>query len=154
MNIKELINREDITNDDKLNRVYSQFVELLSELKKKQLSQNICKLINESIDSLNSSTLNGNLLTRFIKQKQSAILKQVEKEHKIVPKNYYRNLWMIIGMSAFGIPMGVAFGLSIGNLGMIGIGMPIGMAIGIGVGSSMDKKASNEGRQLHIEIKN
>ncbi len=154
MNIKELKNREDISNDDKLNRMYSQFGELLNELKEKELSQDICKLINESVDLLNSSNLNGTQLTNLFKQKQTAILKQVEKEHKIVPKNYYRTLWMVLGMSAFGLPIGVAFGLSIGNIGLLAIGLPIGMGIGIAVGMSMDKKAMNEGRQLNIEIKN
>jgi hypothetical protein len=154
MNIKELNNRQDISNDDKLNRTYSQFGELLNELKKKELSQDIYKLINESIDILNSSRLSGAQLTKLIKQKQTAILKQVEKELKIVPKNYYRTLWMVIGMSAFGLPIGVAFGLSIGNLGLLALGLPIGMGIGIAVGMSMDKKAMNEGRQLNIEIKN
>lgn len=154
MNIKELKKREDFSNDDKLNRIYSQFGELLNELKKKELSQDVYKLINESVDILNLSTFNGAQLTKLLKQKQSAILKQVEKEHKIVPKNYYRTLWMVLGMSAFGIPIGVVFGLSIGNIGLLAIGLPIGMGIGIAVGMSMDKKAMNEGRQLNIEIKN
>lgn len=154
MNIKELKNREDFSNDDKLNRIYSQFGELLNELKKKELSQDVYKLINESVDILNLSTFNGAKLTKLLKQKQTAILKQVEKEHKIVPKNYYRTLWMVLGMSAFGLPIGVAFGLSIGNIGLLAIGLPIGMGIGIVVGMSMDKKAMNEGRQLNIEIKN
>lgn len=153
MNIKELKKREDISNDKKLNRIYSQFGELLNELQKKELSQDIYKLINESVDILNLSTLNGNLLTKLIKQKQTALLKQVEKEYKIVPKNYYRTLWMVIGMSAFGLPIGVAFGLSTGNTGLLAIGLPIGMVIGSAVGISMDKKAMNEGRQLNIEIK-
>lgn len=54
-------------------------------------------------------------------------------------------------MSAFGIPMGVAFGLSIGNLGMLGIGLPIGMGIGVAAGTVMDNKAFKEGRQLDFE---
>lgn len=154
MNIKELKNREDFSNDDKLNRIYSKFAELLNELKKKELSQDVYKLINESVDILNLSTFNVAELTKLLKQKQTAILKQVEKEHKIVPKNYYRTLWMVLGMCVFGLPIGVAFGLSIGNIGLLAIGLPIGMGIGIAVGMLMDKKAMNEGRQLNIEIKN
>lgn len=88
-----------------------------------------------------------------MKRQQTEILKFVEKELKIVPKNYYRNLWVALGMSAFGLPLGVAFGLSIGNMGLMALGLPIGMAIGVLVGSSMDKKALEQGRQLDIEIK-
>lgn len=60
---------------------------------------------------------------------------------------------MVLGMSAFGIPMGVAFGLSMGNIGLLGIGLPIGMGVGVGVGSYLDKKALTEGRQLDVDLK-
>ncbi|OYX91405.1 MAG: hypothetical protein B7Y76_14205, partial [Sphingobacteriia bacterium 35-40-5] len=90
---------------------------------------------------------------RKIKAKENSIVKLVENKHKIVPKNYYKKLWMVLGMSAFGIPVGVAFGLSIGNLGMLGVGLPIGMGIGVAVGTSMDNKALKEGRQLDFEVK-
>jgi hypothetical protein len=63
-------------------------------------------------------------------------------------------MWMLFGMSGIGLPIGVAFGLSIGNIGLLGLGLPIGMAIGLAIGMSLDKKALNEGRQLNIEIKN
>ena len=154
MTIKELNIRQDFSTDNKLNRIYSQFSELLNELRKKELNENIERSINESIDNLNSSTLSGTQLTKLVKQKQTAILKQVEKEQKIVPKNYYRTIWMLFGMSGIGLPIGVAFGLSIGNIGLLGLGLPIGMAIGLAIGMSFDKKALNEGRQLNIEIKN
>ncbi len=154
MNSKELNIRQDISTDNKLNRIYTQFSELLNELRKKELNKNVERSINESIDNLNSSTLSGTQLTKLVKQKQTAILKQVEKEQKIVPKNYYRTMWMLFGMSGIGLPIGVAFGLSIGNIGLLGLGLPIGMAIGLAIGMSLDKKALNEGRQLDIEIKN
>jgi hypothetical protein len=57
---------------------------------------------------------------------------------------------MAIGMAVFGIPLGVVFGMSPGNMAFIGIGLPIGL----GVGSEKDKKAFREDRQLDIEIKN
>jgi hypothetical protein len=72
---------------------------------------------------------------------------------KLVPKDYYRSLWMTLGMSAFGIPMGVVFGISMGSMAYLGIGLPIGLVIGIAVGTAMDKKALEEGRQLDVEIK-
>lgn len=154
MNIKKLSNKQDISTDNKLSRIYSQFGELLNELKKKDLNQNVVTFINENVDYLNLSTLNGSQLAKLVKQKQTAILKQVEKEHKIVSKNYYRTIWMLFGMSGIGLPIGVAYGLSIGNIGLLGLGIPIGMAIGLAIGVSLDKKAFIEGRQLNIEIKN
>jgi hypothetical protein len=88
-------------------------------------------------------------LRKHIRKTQSGILKLIEKELKLVTKNHYRKTWLAVGMAAFGIPLGVAFGTSIGNMGLLGIGLPIGMAIG----SGMDKKAVESGRQLDLEIK-
>jgi len=153
MNIIELKDRTDLANDFKLNSFYAQFDVLLNELRKKQLNEELIKSINALIETVNASSATGNELRKLIKQAQTSILKQVEKEHKIVPKNHYRNLWMLLGFTAFGLPIGVAFGLSVGNIGLMAIGLPIGMAIGSAVGASMDKKAVAEGRQLDIEIR-
>ena len=153
MDIIKLRDRQDIFSDVKLRRVYSQFVEFLRELEKKKLSQSVVDSINNHVQEINSSSLTGNELMNIVRQKQIKILKQLQKELKIVPKNYYRNLWLTLGMSAFGLPIGVAFGLSTGNMGMLAIGLPIGMGVGIAVGSFMDKKAKDEGKQLNIEMR-
>lgn len=154
MTITALKNRPDIVNDIKLNHLYLQFGQLLNELDKKQLSQDNTNFVNQRVERINISLFIGNDLKKLIKQEQTSLLKQIEKTQKIVPINYYRNLWMLFGFTAFGLPIGMAFGLSIGNIGLMGVGLPIGMAIGALVGSNMDKKAMNEGRQLNIELKN
>lgn len=153
MTIIDLKDRQDLANDIKLSSLYAQFGVLLSELRKKQLNEELIKSINAFVETINASTVTGNDLKKLIKQAQTAILKQVEKEHKIVPKNHYRTLWMLLGFTAFGLPIGMTFGLSVGNIGLMAIGLPIGMAIGAAVGSSMDKKAVAEGRQLDVEIR-
>lgn len=153
MNIIELKDRPNISGDIKLSGIYAQFGELLNEIEKKELSQNIIDAINEDVQELNSSSLTAKELSKLVKQKQEIILKLLEKEHKIVPIKYYSKLWMVVGMSAFGLPIGVVLGSIIGNMGMLAIGLPFGMAIGIAVGTTMDTKAANEGRQLDIEIK-
>lgn len=154
MEIKELNSIQNNFTDDKLTKIYNQFVELLNELNRRELPENIVSSVNLGIDKINSSTLTVKALIKSIKEEQTSILKQIEKELKLVPKNYYRNLWLVLGMTVFGLPIGASFGLIIGNIGLLGLGLPIGMAIGIAVGTKLDKKALNEGRQLSIEIKN
>lgn len=154
-NLMEIINlsdRQNIVTDDKLYKIYIQFGILLSELRKKKLTDANIAFINDAIAELNALPADINL-RKIVKQKQTTILKILEKEHKIVPKNYYRNIWLPVGMSAFGLPLGAAFGLAIGNIGLLSIGLPIGMAIGVGVGVNLDKKALTEGRQLDVEVK-
>lgn len=153
MNISELNNIQNKLTDKNLIKIYTQFGNLLDELRKREFPKHIENLVNDSVEEINSSSITEKQLYKFIKQKQTIILKQIEKEFKIVTKNYHRNLWMLFGFTGFGMPIGVAIGLSIGNIGLLGLGLPIGMALGILVGYLLDKKALKEGRQLAIEIK-
>ncbi|PHN04033.1 hypothetical protein CRP01_24435 [Flavilitoribacter nigricans DSM 23189 = NBRC 102662] len=108
--------------------------------------------INTEINDINTFPGEGKDLKRKIRAVRTSILKIVEKELKLVPRNYYRNQWMALGMSVFGIPLGVVFGSALGNLAFLGIGLPIGMSIGLAVGTNMDQKAQKEGRQLDVEL--
>ena len=149
----EIIELNKNDSNIKVNNSIEQFKQLNKLLNDKKLPVNIIEKINFEIELLDSSQLVGNSLLHLIKKKQNKIIRLTEKELKIVPKNYYRNLWMVLGMSAFGLPLGVAFGLSMGNIGLLAIGLPIGMSIGVLVGSKLDKKASESGKQLDIELK-
>ena len=153
MEIKELKNRPDIDQHKKLYASYNQFDKLLMELRRKELTNETVNSINDRIARINSVTGSEKELRKQIKNTQSGIIKLIEKEHKLVTKNHYRNTWLVVGMAAFGIPLGVAFGASLGNMAFLGIGLPIGMAIGSAVGTAMDKKAFEEGRQIDLEIK-
>lgn len=153
MEILELNPRTDIGSDAKLSAAFSQFSDMLKAVKEKAPNANVVAALNEGVQSINQTLLSGRDLAKLIKTKQQGILKLLEKEQKIVPKNYYRTLWTLLGMTSFGLPLGVAFGLAMGNIGLLGLGLPIGMAIGLAVGSGMDKKAAAEGRQLAFEAK-
>jgi hypothetical protein len=145
--------KPELLTDSKTKALYDQLQQLLNELEKKKISSETAEKVNRETALINSTDLREKDLHKMLKQKQNDIIKLLEKEHKIVPKNYYRNLWLAVGMGAFGLPIGVAFGLLIHNIALLSIGLPIGMAIGVVVGSSLDKKAEAEGRQLDVEIK-
>ena len=153
MQLKSLNKDSAFIKDEKVKMIYNQFEKLISELRNKDLTVDLVNFVNAKIDEINSHKDLGKELRKKIKKDQTEIIKRLEKDLKIVPINYYRNTWLAIGMAGFGIPLGVAFGASFGNMGYLGIGLPIGMAIGIAVGTAMDKKALEEGRQLDVEIK-
>ncbi|UFH32392.1 hypothetical protein LNP04_01410 [Chryseobacterium sp. C-71] len=153
MEITQLNLNSDKINNQKLTSIYAQFEELLEKIKQKKISEQTINFINREIDQANSTALRDTALFKLLKDKQNIIIKHLEKEYKIVPKNYYRNLWLAIGMTAFGLPIGTLFGIISGNMGLLAIGLPIGLGIGVAAGTSMDKKALQEGRQLDIEIK-
>jgi hypothetical protein len=151
--MKKLIERQQISENLKALNLYQQLDKLLKTLEEQNLQSETIDLIDHEIEDLNFITQIDKQFVKLIKEKENRIIKLLEKRHKIVPKNYYRNLWLILGMTIFGLPIGVAIGMSLGNMGLLGIGLPIGMAVGIGVGSMMDKKALSEGRQLNFEAK-
>lgn len=153
MKIIELNQKKDIAKNARFKKTYVQFEKLLFELRKRDLPDGLVMSINKDIEELNSTSITGDDMRKIIKKKQNTIIELLKKEVMLVPKNYYRNLWLALGIAAFGIPIGVAFGASLGNMAFLGIGLPIGLAIGIAVGSGMDKKAFEEGRQLDLEIK-
>ncbi|NBW38000.1 MAG: hypothetical protein EBR30_23865 [Cytophagia bacterium] len=109
--------------------------------------------MQQEVQLLNAIADDAKGFARAIKTTEGKIVRFVEKQLKLVPQKYYRKLWLLLGMTSFGIPFGVVFAMSIGNMAMLGIGLPIGMGIGVAIGTALDNKALKEGRQLDIELK-
>ncbi|MEM7110417.1 MAG: hypothetical protein AAF519_19470 [Bacteroidota bacterium] len=137
---------------EKLTQWYESFKNFIDELRKRTLIDRTIEEVNEAIDHLNNHEGDRRRFQAELRKTQTRLLKYVEKNEKIVVKNYYRKLWLVLGMTVYGVPLGLLFSLAMGNMAFIGVGLPIGMAIGIGVGTNRDKKAAQEGRQLNVEI--
>ncbi|SKB96744.1 hypothetical protein SAMN05660841_03326 [Sphingobacterium nematocida] len=149
------INKSEIPQTaPKLSAALGAFEQFINELNDKNLPDKTIEFINQNIERLNSFPSSDKKFKALLIKTQSQITKFLEKEHKYVPKNYYRNLWIPLGMTGFGLPIGVAFALSVGNMGLLGIGLPIGLLLGALVGTRLDKKALVEGRQFGVELKN
>lgn len=152
MEINVLKMRDGLDRNKRLTDIYVQFEKLLTELRKRELPEEVVRSINTHIDLINLSTGSEEERWKQLRKTQSDTLRLIEKELKLVPKNYYRNIWMALGIAAFGVPLGVVFGASLGNMAFMGIGIPIGIPIGLAIGTGLDKKAAEEGRQLDVEI--
>lgn len=121
---------------------------LLKAIEEKSIPEKNENQINEIISGVNDFAGPDPQSIKQFKSAQTAILKNIENDLGLVPKNHYQSQWMAIGMAAFGIPMGIAFATSLGNMAFIGIGLPIGIGVGIAIGSSKDKEAADKGKQL------
>ncbi len=150
---KKLELKAPFNEDKKLLERFENFNLLTQSLAEKEVPANIVNEINEGIEKLNNSEGNKIGLLKEYRSFQNKTIRGLEKELKIVPLNHYRNMWMVLGMSAIGIPIGLVFGNMIGNISLMGIGMPIGMGIGVLLGTMKDKKALKEGKQLSVGIK-
>jgi hypothetical protein len=121
-------------------------------LRKRELPDGIVDSINKEIDKLNSIEGLSDEFKKTLKKSKSTILKVLEKEAKLVPKKYYRNLWRAMGTGIFGIPIGLIVVQKFGDIPYIMTGIPIGLLIGTAVGERKDKKALAAGRQLDVDI--
>ena len=146
------IHREGISPDIKLFKKYTAFENLISEVSKRDLPENVITTLNKEIEILNAILENDKVFKKRLGKAKNTIIKILEKDLKIVPKFYYRRQWMVLGMTIFGIPIGVSLGAGIDNYGMIGVGIAVGIGVGIAIGSEMDRKAEVEGRQLDIDV--
>ena len=139
-------------NNESLQKYYTNTKKLIDAIAKRNLDTETILLLNKEIEFINNSLLeNEKKIKTILYKKKNNLLKILEKRHKLVPKNYYRNLWLVLGITAFGVPFGLMFGFALNNLAFLGLGLPIGMVIGIALGSSKDQEALKKGLQLDIE---
>lgn len=148
MPLTPLTSRRSFDENPKLAKAAQNLSTLITAIEQKKIPSIQQQKINEIIAGVNNFPGPDPELLKQFKSAQAAIIKLLEQDLKLVPQNHYQLQWMVLGMAAFGVPMGIVFGASLGNLAFMGIGLPIGMAIGIAVGTSKDKQAKEEGRQL------
>lgn len=127
------------------------FKRLLDALRQKQLPEAVIGALNLQIDALNEFTGPEKEYRKALSVTRYKMLKYLEKEHKIVPRNHYQKTWLALGLAVFGVPLGAAMGLALGNMAFMGAGIGAGLPIGMAVGAGLDKKAKAEGRQLDYE---
>ena len=153
MILKPLLERPDLTPGKRTLEKVQNFRELLHALEERDMPKAVAEALNLKIDALNQMKGTEKEYRKAVVNTEYKILKFLEKEHKIVPKNHYQKTWLALGMAVFGVPIGVAMGTALGNMGFMGVGIGMGLAIGIAVGAGMDKKARDEGRQLDFEAR-
>ncbi len=145
MQIEELKIRKSIEDNKRLFKAYKKMQTLIEAVNKKDIPEKAINSISKDIILLNDFIGTDKELTKSINKTYSKILKFVENELKLLPKNYYRNLWMVLGM-IFGVALGSTFSSFFDN--SIGLGIPIGMVLGLALGSKLDKNTKDDGKQL------
>ncbi len=137
--------------DSRTLKLGQNFGELLTALDKITLPDTAQEVVNQHIVTINSFEGGEKDYRKAMSAARYNILKYLEKEHKLVPKNHYQKTWLALGLAAFGIPLGAAMGAALGNMAFMGVGIAMGLPIGLAVGKGLDKKAKQEGRQFDYE---
>ena len=148
--IPELLSRPELAEGSKAQKSYSQLEHLMAQLEGRDLGLTLPDRLRDLVQQLNAVASDDRDFPKLTSRTYRRILNLLASQLQLVPPNYYRNLWIGLGMSAIGIPIGTALGVSLGNMAFLGTGIPMGMAFGIAIGTRMDQKAAREGRQLEL----
>jgi len=152
MDIIPLQKRPIIETSESKQKGYDSFEKLLSALRQRAIPEEVVASINEDVGTLNQMDDSDKKWYKEMKKTRYRIVQRIHNKLKLVPKNYYRNQWMALGMTIFGLPLGIAFAFAIDNMAFLAIGLPIGMPIGMAIGANKDQQAAKEGRQLDVVI--
>ena len=139
-----LINAEKFRNL----KEFEEFQALLKHLEERDLPEATKIYISQKVEELNSFQGSGKEINKKMSAVKNDILGHLRKEHDLIPEKFYTLLWIPLGMSAFGLPIGVIMFLFTDNAAFIAIGLPLGVGLGSLFGASLDKKAEKEGRVL------
>lgn len=151
MQYSQILRKEWATEDLKVQQAYNTYERFLAAIAKKEIPEKINTIIEMEIAEINNFKEEDGSLFVFIKKSQVTLLAVLESTLGIVAKNHYRNQWMVLGLVAFGIPLGVVIAMLANNYGLMGLGMAIGLPIGMLMGKKKDDKADADGKQLDFE---
>ena len=124
-------------------KVYREFIQILSSLEKRDLSETEIQAIETELDALDLNTA-----TAHHKKQYKKALQQFKKYLKdtlaLTTKGYYTNLGVGLGMS-FGVLLGVVVLGSLERSMGISLGISLGMLIGLFIGRHLDAQAEASG---------
>jgi hypothetical protein len=131
-------------------KIYNCFILTLSSLKKRDLTEDQSKLIQEKLSSLNLNTVTKNRKS-YYKQKLSEFKAFLKNEFSLTTQKHYTELGMIYGMifgSGIGLSIGSAINPTVGISIGLSTGTGVGMVLGMVYGARKDAEAKKQGRVL------
>lgn len=145
--VNELERARDRQEKQNIIKVLDTLVKIFRQLEERQIDIAALEVHTSAI----TNTLQSREYSSYkISKLKNSLAQTLNKEHGLTTKGYYQGLWMVLGMSIFGMPFGTVFGLSLNNFGLFGVGLPIGMVIGMAIGAQKDKKAEAAGTVLEV----
>jgi hypothetical protein len=128
--LKETVNKREI-------KVYKNFIDILSNLKTRDLTEIQLLLIEDKIKFLNLKSCPENK-RRYFSKKLNVFKQFLNDEFSLITEGYYTALGMSLGMC-----FGVAIGSSLGSSGTSN-GLSFGMLIGLLIGHYKDMDAEKK----------
>jgi len=127
-------------------KVYEEFIHILQSLEKRGLFNDDLASIEKKLQDMNLAS-DPRFRKRYYKKRLNSFKEFLDKSFSLVTKNYYENLYLIIGMG-FGMMVGIIIGERFDKSMGISLGISLGMLVGVLIGRSKDTKALSQGRVL------
>ena len=105
----------DRNQDKKLSAAFLKLDALVDALNSRPIPGSLSEEINSRIRAVNSLQGSSQTVIKELNSTYAAILKLIEKELQLVTRHHYRTLWMVVGMSAFGLPIGLVVSMLVNN---------------------------------------
>jgi len=141
------------TNEKSEKKVYEKFIEILSDLKNRDLTEKQLQSIEKKLDNLKLKA-NPEHRKKYFKQKLIEFTQFLKDVLSLITEGHYTGLGISLGMTfgmVFGMMFGMIFGVDSGTNGLI-YGLVFGMIIGLIIGSNMDSNAKRQGKVLITKI--
>tara|TARA_B100000809_G_scaffold266760_2_gene331288 strand:- start:23124 stop:23564 length:441 start_codon:yes stop_codon:yes gene_type:complete len=124
------------------NKVYQDFILILTSLEKRDLSEKEMQSIELELDrlKLEEPTKNNR---RYYKKSLNQFKEFLRTKFSLTSKRHYTSIGMSLGMC-----FGVVFGSLIERTKGISMGLSFGMLIGLLIGVYMDNQAASQGRVI------
>ncbi len=124
-------------------KVYQEFIQIITGLEKRNLSDAEIQLIETEFDDLDlNSTANNNI--KYFKKALRHFQKYLKDTLSLTSKGYYTNIGIGLGLT-FGILFGIVFLSGFERSLGISLGITFGMLTGLIIGRQMDAKATAAG---------
>lgn len=135
--IEEIEKRLKSVSDEKIQKALNELIIVFEDLDRREIPT---ESVSELLKRL-KNILVQELHLKQINRLKTDLLGALRKQFGLVTPKYYQTLWMILGMTIFGVPFGMIFSLAIDNMAFLGLGFGFGMPIGMAIGIAKDKKA-------------
>ena len=143
------LNLKNDSNEKSEIKIYAKFIEILLDLKNRDLTQKQVQSIEFELENLNlnSESDNGK---RILKQKLSQFQKFLKDKHSLVYEGYYAGIGAGTGI-VLGSIFSILFQSELGAYSIL-IGINGGMILGAIIGGIRDSEAKKQGRVLITKI--
>ena len=127
-------------------RLYEKYIAVLSDLEKKDLSEEQLSSIEEMLNELKLDADTGNR-KKYLQKQFEKFSNYLKKEFSFIIEGYYTTMGIALGM-LFGMVCGSVFGSLFERSLGISLGISFGLLIGVVVGKYLDSEAEKQNRVL------